>query len=127
MLHKAAYLMGLLRFDEAVEIYTQLLASDLDRGLRFLAQEGQGYAYEAKGDLDKAAAAFTRLGDGPAKDATKLDGLYQDRALYHQARISEIKGNRTDAAKLYREVLDKAPATSLREEISNRLAVLESK
>jgi tetratricopeptide (TPR) repeat protein len=127
LLHRGSYLIGLQRFDEAVATYQQLLGSDLEPALRFLAQEGLGYAFEAKGELDKAADAFTRLADLAGKDSSKGEGFYQDRALYHKARIAEIKGNRADAAKLYREVLDKAPTTSLRDEISNRLAVLESK
>ena len=127
-LHRCTYLGALQRQDEAIAAYTQLLAGGgLEAPLRFLAQEGLGYAYEAKGDLDKAADAFARLSDLASKDSAKLDGFYQDRALYHKARMAEIKGNRADAAKLYREVLDKAPGTSLRDEISNRLAVLESK
>jgi tetratricopeptide (TPR) repeat protein len=126
LLHKGAYLLGLGRFDEAVAAYTQLLEGNADQRLRLLANEGLGYALEAKGDLDKAAAAFGRLREGTGTDA-KLDGFYQDRALYHQARLTEIKGNRADAAKIYRELLDKAPNSSLRDEVYNRLAVLESK
>src|SRR5258708_27574839 len=126
-LHRASYLGAWQRYDEAVAAYTQLLAGGVEAPMRFLAQEGLGYAYESKGDLDKAADAYARLADLAGKESSKLDGFYQDRALYHKARIAEIKGNRADAAKLYREVLEKAPATSLRDEIANRLAVLESK
>jgi len=53
--------------------------------------------------------------------------FYKDRAAYHEARIAELRGNAEDAKKLYREVLDKNPTTSLRDEITNRLAVLELK
>ncbi|HEY2902987.1 MAG TPA: tetratricopeptide repeat protein [Polyangia bacterium] len=127
LLHRGSYLLGLQRYDDAVVAYTQALSGGPAPPLRDLAQEGLGYAYEAKGELDKAADAFSRLGDAAAKDSARADGFYQDRALYHKARIAEIKGNRADAAKLYREVLDKAPGSSLRDEISNRLAVLESK
>ena len=75
----------------------------------------------SKGDLDKALAAFTKLaGDNPK-------GFYHDRSLYHQARIAERKGNPAEAVKLYKEVLEKSPQTALRDEISNRLAVLETK
>jgi hypothetical protein len=56
-----------------------------------------------------------------------LPGFYRDRALYQQARIAEVRGNPGDATKLYHEVLDKNPTTSLRDEISNRLAALELK
>jgi tetratricopeptide (TPR) repeat protein len=133
-LQKASLLLDLQRPEDAIPIYTDVLGSRLDRNLRFLAQEGLGYAYEAKGDLDQALAAFTRLGgagEGRA-EAGKAEGtgpapFYRDRALYHQGRIAERKGNPNDAVKLYKEVLEKTPQSSLRDEISNRLAVLEPK
>lgn len=140
LVHKGAYLLDLQRADEAIAVYTKLLSDDdLEGRLRYLVLEGLGYAHEAKGDLDKAAATFARLGEEAAKDKAKAKGsdkekpgatatgFYQDRALYHKARIADVKGNHAEAVKLYREVLDKAPATSLRDDISNRLAVLEPK
>jgi len=132
-LQKAGLLLDLQRPDEAIPLYTELVNSRLDKSLRFLAQEGLAYAYEAKGDLDQAAAAFVKLGevaspktDDKADDGGKA-GFYRDRSLYHQARIAERKGNPADAVKLYKEVLEKTPQSPLREEISNRLAALESK
>jgi len=120
-LQKAGLLLDLQRPDEAIPLYSDVLESHLDSNLKFIAQEGLGYAYEAKGDLDKALAAFTKLaGDNPK-------GFYHDRSLYHQARIAERKGNTAEAMKLYKEVLEKSPQSSLRDEISNRLAVLETK
>jgi len=138
LLQKAGLLMDLDRADEAMPIYTELLSSDLPKNLRFLAQEGLGYAREAKGDLDGALAAFTAMAPEP-KAETKADdgkgaegpasrpGFYQDRALYQRARIAERKGNPTEAVKLYREVLDRSPQSGLRDEIANRLALLETK
>jgi len=132
-LQKAGLLLDLQRPDEAIPLYTELLSSRLDKSLRFLAQEGLAYAYEAKGDLDQASAAFAKLGevaapgaDDKAGEGAKA-GFYRDRSLYHQARIAERKGNPAEATKLYKEVLEKTPQTPLREEITNRLAVLESK
>jgi len=120
-LQKAGLLLDLQRPDEAIPLYSDVLESRLDSNLKFIAQEGLGYAYEAKGDLDQALAAFTKLaGDNPK-------GFYHDRSLYHQARIAERKGNPAEAMKLYKEVLEKSPQTALRDEISNRLAVLETK
>lgn len=129
LLHKGSYLLNLQRPDEAIAVYAKLLSDDEVEGrLRNLVLEGLGYAHEAKGELDKAAAYFARLGEDNAKskDATAT-GFYQDRALYHKARIADIRGNHAEAIKLYREVLDKAPTTSLRDDISNRMAVLEPK
>jgi tetratricopeptide (TPR) repeat protein len=124
LLLRGGFLFDLDRFDEARAVYEQLLAGKiLDPRLRFLAKEGLGYVYERKGDLDRAAAAFAKLGD----DATSLGGFYKDRAAYHQARLTELRGNRDAAARLYHEVLEKNPTTSLRDEITSRLAVLELK
>src|SRR6185295_10378530 len=131
LLQKAGLLLDLDHPGDAIPIYDELVASRLDGNLRFLAQEGLGYAREAKGDLDGALAAFTALGGTPPaskeKDGAGSLTFYQDRALYHRARITERKGNPADAVKLYREILDKAPQTGLRDEVANRLAVLETK
>jgi tetratricopeptide (TPR) repeat protein len=121
-LMRGQLLLKLDRADEAIALYEPLVRS-VDGRLRFLADEGLGYAFERKGDLDRALASFSKLGE----DAAGLPGFYRDRALYQQARIAEVRGNPGDAAKLYHEVLDKNPTTSLRDEISNRLAALELK
>jgi tetratricopeptide (TPR) repeat protein len=122
-LERGGLLLALDRADEAIAAYTPLLDGKLDDRLRFLAREGLGYAYERKGDLDRALATFSKLGD----DAASMSGFYKDRAMYQKARLTELRGNRDEAARLYHEVLDKNPTTSLREEITNRLALLELK
>lgn len=123
-LERGPLLLALGRAPEAITTYEELLGDKLDGRLRFLAHEGLGYAQEAKGDLNAAAATFAKL----TEDAgTKEGAFYADRAAYHQARIAELRGNAADAKKLYKEVLDKNPSTSLRDEITNRLAVLELK
>jgi tetratricopeptide (TPR) repeat protein len=123
MLARGNLLLDLDRTDEAISTYEKLLPAALDKDLRFLAREGLGYGYERKGRLDDAQKVLSKLGD----DASDMAGFYKDRALYHQARLAEIRGNPADAARLYKEVLDKSPTTSLREEITNRLASLEMK
>jgi len=123
LLQRGELLLALDRADDALAVYDGLLRDKLDDRLRFLAREGLGYAWERKGDLDKAQAAFSKLGD----DAASMGSFYKDRAPYQQARIAELKGNQDEAARLYHEVLDKNPTTSLRDEITNRLAVLELK
>jgi tetratricopeptide (TPR) repeat protein len=121
---RAGLLLDLGRAQEAADIYSQkLLGGKLDKRLAFLAREGLGYAYEQLGKLEEAKATFAKLGEGG--DAG--EGFYKDRALYHQARLAERGGNPTEAARIYKEVLDKNPTTSLRDEITNRLAVLDLK
>jgi tetratricopeptide (TPR) repeat protein len=121
LLLKAKYLMALGKAPEALAIYQGLGA--LDSRLRFLAQEGLGYALEASGQVDAALAAFSAL----AEDAQNAGGFYRDRALFHKARLLEKKGSGKDAEKLLHEILDKTPTTTLREEINDRLAALEGK
>jgi tetratricopeptide (TPR) repeat protein len=123
MLVRGSLLLNLDRAGEAITTYQALLADSLDRRLRFLAQEGLGYGYEHEGKLAEAQGAFAKLGD----DAGGMEGFYKDRALYHQARIAELRSNPADATRIYHEVLDKNPTTSLREDITNRLAALEMK
>jgi len=124
-LERGALLLSLGRAPEAITTYEELLGGKLDDRLRFLAREGLGYAQQAKGDLDAASATFDKL----SEDAAVFDasGFYKDRAGLHKAQIAELRGNAAEAKRLYKDVLDKNPTTSLREEISNRLAVLELK
>lgn len=120
---RAGLLFDLGRAQEAADTYQKLLNGKLDKRLAFLAREGLGYAYEQLGKLDEAKATFAKLGEG----GDGAEGFYKDRALYHQARLAERGGNPTEAARIYKEVLDKNPTTSLRDEITNRLAVLDLK
>jgi tetratricopeptide (TPR) repeat protein len=120
---RGSLLLSLGRADEAQAGSETLLSGRLDARLRFLAREGLGYAYERKGKLTEAQATFAKLGT----DAAGLDAFYKDRARYHEARLAEMQGNPGEATRIYHEVLDKNPTTSLREEISNRLALLELK
>jgi tetratricopeptide (TPR) repeat protein len=122
-LERGSILLDLDRADEAIAVYEKLLDDRLDGRLRFLAREGLGYGYERKGRLDDALRVLSKLGD----DAQGMGDFYRDRALYHQARLAELRGNPADASRLYKEVLDKSPTTTLREEITNRLASLELK
>jgi tetratricopeptide (TPR) repeat protein len=124
-LERGPLLLALGRAPEAITAYEEILNGKPDDRLRFLAREGLGYAQEAKGDLPAAVATFAKLDEDAA--VFKEGGFYKDRATYHKARIAELRGNADDAKKLYREVLDKNPTTSLRDEITNRLAVLELK
>jgi tetratricopeptide (TPR) repeat protein len=120
---RGGLLLDLGRADEAQATYQKLLDGRLDARLRFLAHEGLGYALERKGKLAEAQATFAKLGS----DATTLGDFYKDRARYHEARLAEMQGNPAEATRIYHEVLEKNPTTSLRDEISSRLALLELK
>jgi tetratricopeptide (TPR) repeat protein len=122
LLLKAKYLLALGRAQEALPIYQGQLGS-LDSRLRFLAQEGLGYALEATGQIDGAITAFNTL----AEESQASGGFYRDFALFNKARLLEKKGSGPDAKKLLHEILDKTPTTPLKEEINDRLAALEGK
>lgn len=119
---KAKYLLALGKTADAVALYKSLTAT-VDKRLRFLAQEGLGYALEANGQVDEAIAAFNVLAD----DAQNAGGFYRDRALFHKARLLVRKGDPKEGGKLYHEILDKTPTSVLRDEINDRLAALEGK
>ena len=123
LIMKGAELLAAGRSDDALSAYQAALGARLDPRLRFLAHEGIGYAYEAKGDLDKAVAAFGQL----TADAADFHGFYQDRALYHKARLTALKGDKPGAATIYRQILDKVPDTAMHDEIADRIAVIEAK
>jgi tetratricopeptide (TPR) repeat protein len=123
LLLKARFLLALDRGADAAGIYRELLSGGVDQRLRFLAQEGLGYAEEAAGKLDEAAAAFSMLAD----EAERSGGFYRDRALYHKARLLQKKGDTKGAEKVFRDILEKTPRTPLRDEIDDRLATLEKK
>jgi tetratricopeptide (TPR) repeat protein len=123
LIMKGSQLLDAGRFDDAIAAFDSALGSKLDPRLKFLAHEGRGYAFEGKGELDKAAAAFAEL-EG---DASSFQGFYRDRATYQKARVTEKKGDKAGAAKLYREVMEKASDTQLKDEITDRLSLLEAK
>jgi tetratricopeptide (TPR) repeat protein len=122
---KAKYLLAMGKPNDAIPLYRELLGGGLDSRLRFLAEEGHGYALEASGQVDAAITAFGTLAD----EAQKSGGFYRDRALFNKARLLQNKGGSSvkDAEKLLREILEKTPTTPLREEINDRLATLEGK
>lgn len=120
---KGGQLLDAGRWDDAIAAFDAAIAAKLNTRLRFLANEGKGYAYEGKGDFDKAAAAFAALDE----DAKGFQGFYRDCAIYQKARMSERKGDRAGAVKMYKEVLDKMPDSLLHDEITDCLAVLEAK
>jgi hypothetical protein len=115
---KAGLLFDLGRHDEAIGIYRSIVDGGKAGELRFLAAEGLGYAFEAKGDLDGALQAFQKL-------QPDEKGFYRDVSLYHQARVLAAKGDKAGALALYKQILEKWPQSSLKNDVTNRVAVLE--
>ena len=105
------------KYDQALSDYKSFLSKGPKGNLRALGHEGLGYVYEAKGEFDRALEEYRLI--------TSAGEFYRDRALYDQARVMERKGDKAAAQKLYQEILDKSPTTPLRDDISNRLALLQ--
>ena len=123
LLLKGAALLASGKFDDAVSAYKGALDAKLDTRLRFLANEGLVYAYEGKSDWDSALSAANAL----STDAQSFQGFFKERATYQKARLTERKGDKAGAVKLYREILDKVADSPLHETITDRLALLEAK
>ncbi len=123
LLLRARYQLLAGKAAEAVASYQSVIGTSLDERLHFVAKEGLGFAYEASGDKDKAVATFSALADS----AKGPGNFYGDRALFDKARVLAARGSTADAAKILHEILDKSPTSSLRDEITDRLAVLEGK
>ena len=124
MLVRGGLLLDLGRADEAAGHLREAAGGQARRAAAVPGPRGARLrATSDKGKLAEAQATFAKLGD----DAASLGGFYKDRALYHEARLAELQGNPAEATRIYHEVLDKNPTTSLRDEISNRLALLELK
>lgn len=128
-LMRAGLLYDLGRYDEAIAEYRRFLDAGADGDLKYLAREGIGYALEAKALAQQDQAARNAGLDEALKTFEQLQtddkGFYRDAALYHQARLRALKGEKEQAVQLYKKVLEISPATPLRGEINNRLALLE--
>lgn len=116
-LGQALYRQG--KYDEALASLDAFLkdASEEDP-LRSVALESQGYAHEAKGQLDQALAAFEKL--SKAKTGEFLTGMGQ----FHKARILIAQNKKDEAAKLLVELQGAHPNTAAARLGQDRLAML---
>ena len=104
------------RYAEALKDYQDFLSKNDDESYRYLAQEGIAYCHEGRKSLDKALSNFRKL---------PRDGERKWAAIYHEARILAKQGKKKDAAKLLRQVIDKALDKTLVNRASDHLAQLE--
>jgi hypothetical protein len=127
---KAAVLYDLGRYDECAAEYRKFvgakLATDL---LKLVAREGLGYCLEAKALGEKDAAARTAGLDAALAEYKQLQpddkGLYRDYALFHQARILALKGDKAGAVTLYKQIVETLPGSDVAGEARSRLDALE--
>lgn len=99
------------------ESYLGKIGTDQPR-FRRTAIEGLTYCYEAQKQWDKALSTLAKL---------EKKGEQRYAALYHEGRILAAKGDKAEAIKRFKEIVDKATARSLVDQAGQRLAVLQSK
>jgi tetratricopeptide (TPR) repeat protein len=124
----AGALYDLGKLDEAAAKYQAVLASGPGEELAALAHEGLGNALEAKALAQTDAAAKGAGLDAAAAAYADIErdekGPHGNDALYHQARIKALKGDKAGAIELYKKVMAKNPNPMLAESIQGRLALL---
>ena len=122
---QAWYVLGQVEFrrsqwEAAAAAFAE--AARRDRGsIGRLSRLGQGYAYEAKGDLPKALEVYQQAlsGLGPK------DFLYGD-LLLAKARAQELAKDSPGAIATYKQYLKDLPTSDRREDVRIRLALLGS-
>jgi hypothetical protein len=95
-------------FKEALAVYADVRASKLaaaDLDVKGRAIEGAGFAKEGMNDLDGALVTFKELEGVDARG-------YKELALYHQARILLLKGDKAKAKELLQQAREKLQAPS---------------
>jgi tetratricopeptide (TPR) repeat protein len=116
-LGKAEYRRG--NYAEALTAFGEFLdKANKEDPLVVTAREGQGYAHEAKGELDQALVSFQEM--------AKLDagGFLQGMGQYHQARILVAQGKKDEAAKMLSDLKTTQTNTAAGRLATERLAVL---
>jgi predicted negative regulator of RcsB-dependent stress response len=118
------------KYDEAIAAYKAFLDGAPSADLAATAREGIGNCVEAKALAQTDPAARTAGLDEAGKAYAAIAGDESDAhyptALYHQARLRGLKGDRPGAIELYRKILEKTPGPLLTEEVNERLARLDA-
>lgn len=123
----AAFLVGEAELreghnDAAVKAFTQFLAeSPVTDSLRAIALEGQGYAYEDAGKLDRALASFEQL-ETESSRSHVLEGM----GLYHQARILIRQNHKEKAAEKLAMVSKRFPDSTAARLAAQKLGLLRA-
>jgi hypothetical protein len=126
---KAGVLFDLGRYDEAAAAYKTFLGTSAPDVLKLVAREGLGYSLEAKALAEKDAGKRAAGLDAALAEFKQLQpdekGFYRDEALYHQARILQLKGDKAGATALYKQIADGMPGSPVAPKARDRLAALE--
>jgi hypothetical protein len=103
--------------DAALDGYdAYLAAAGPDDPFRFFALEGKGYAHEARGDLDAAAAVFEEVASM---------ARFGDYGLKHLARVRRAQGDVEAAKAAYEKIVAREPASPLKDFAEQQLGFLD--
>ncbi|MGZ8430221.1 MAG: tetratricopeptide repeat protein [Candidatus Deferrimicrobiaceae bacterium] len=106
-------------YDLAVSQFQAGIATGKEAGImKYLLRQGIASSLEAKGDFTGAAAAYRDA-------ATFAEGDMKTQSRLGEARILVLSGKNTEAAALYRLILNEAPETPFRDLVEIRLAQTE--
>ncbi len=108
--------MELQKFDEAIALYTEVLASSKDTYALVPARQGLSDAYAAKKEWDKAIEQVDLI--------AVLDPALAKSMKFRKGRLLESAGKPKDAKVLYHEIIENDPETPFKSEIERRLATL---
>ena len=114
----AAYRLG--RYDPALNAFEDFLkAVPPTDPLRAEALEGEGYVFEAKGQLEQALLTYDQM-------ASVTKGEFMTgMGLYHRARILVQQGKKDEAAKALVEVKSNYPTSTAGRLAGERISLLE--
>lgn len=116
---QSQYRLG--QYDDALKSYDAYLQkAPKDEPLRAVALEGQGYTWEAKGNLDEALKSYDALAANKGNDM--LSGMGE----FHKGRILVIQGKKDEAAKMFSEIPGTFPNSAAARMATERLNLLAS-
>jgi len=119
---KASLLRDLGKNEDATALYVELSGnSEVDSNLQLVVLDGLALAQEASGKVDAAIATLDKL----SAASKSHQGFLADRALYTKGRLLETQGKAEEAKKIYKSISTDFPNTTLREEVTRRLALLD--
>jgi len=113
--------LRLKKYDDALTGFADYLKETHPEGpLRVAAMEGQGYAHEGKGDLEKALASFEQL------ERDNKGEFLAGMGLYHRGRILTLQNKKEDAARTFNDVAAAHPGTEAAKLAQARLNELKA-
>ena len=118
------YNLGIIAFhrgnyDLSITQFRAGIATGKEAGImRYLLREGIASSLEAKGDFPAAAAAYRDA-------ATVSEANLKTESRIGEARVLGLAGKKTEAAALYRLILQETPETPLRSLVEIQLAQTE--